>query len=100
MMPGTTPTHYFELPFDTSNVYQVRIIYKQDNEIIIKKTQDDCILDGSTIELTLTQEDTVKIDHEKPVDIQVRVLDNVGHALGSLVMSVGAEKCLDLEVLK
>lgn len=99
MIRGTTPTHIFRLPFNTSLIDEVRIIYAQSDEQILVKETVDCNLDGNTISVTLTQEDTFKFDCKKCVQIQVRVLTAGGEALASKIKHIDVEKCLDNEVI-
>ena len=99
MIRGTTPTHTFAIPFDVSAIQTVKIIYAQDDEIVCEKLTEDCVLDGTTIQTTLTQEDTLKFDHKKAVQIQIRVLTAGGQALASVIEKVGLSQLLDNEVL-
>lgn len=99
MIRGTTPTHTFNIPFDTSAVNEVKIIYAQDDEVVLEKRTEDCALEGQTISVTLTQDDTFRFDCKKAVEIQVRVLTAGGNALTSVPVKVGVSKCLDDEVL-
>ena len=99
MIRGTTPTHTFDIPFDTSMVKEVKITYAQRDTVILEKKTGDCELNGNTISVTLTQEDTFKFDCKKPVEIQVRVLTSAGEALSTIPQVVGVCKCLDNEVL-
>lgn len=100
MIRGTTPTHNFKIPFDTSELKSIRVIYAQDDEVITKKKTEDCTLEANTITTTLTQDETFKFDCSKRVQIQLRVLTNSGAALVSPIKIVPVEKCLDNEVLK
>jgi hypothetical protein len=99
MRRGTTPTHIFEVPFDVSMIKSVKIFYAQGDVIVFEKLTEDCELNGNTIKTTLTQEDTLKLDHKKPVEIQLRILTLDGKALASLVERVGVDKMIDNEVL-
>ena len=99
MIRGTTPTHTFNIPFDTSMVKEVKILYAQDDVKILEKKNGDCTLAGQSISVTLSQEDTFLFDSKKPVEIQIRVLTLGGDALASIPEKVGVSKCLDSEVL-
>lgn len=100
MRKGTTPTHMFELPFDSSDVSKIKITYQQNNNTILTKRDADLNFDGNTVSTTLTQEETFLFDHQRTVYIQVRVLTKDNIALTSEIMPVGVDKCLDNEVLQ
>lgn len=99
MKKGTTPTHYFTLPFDTGEVANCRVIYSQNEKIILKKELVDCQCKGNTISVRLSQEDTFQFISPRPVQIQVRVLTTGGDAINSDIKTVSCEQCLDDEVL-
>lgn len=100
MIRGTTPTHTFNIPYNTSDIDVVRIIYAQRDKEIFVKTTEDCELVGKSIAVQLTQEDTYKFDYNYPVQIQLRVkLKETGVVVSTRVMRVTAGKCLDDEVL-
>ena len=99
MIRGTTPTHTFMIPLHTASIADLRISYAQsDQEILVKKIED-CFLEGNTIKVTLTQEDTFLFDCKKTVAIQVRVKTLDGTALSSEIITVKVGKCLNNEVL-
>ena len=99
MRRGTTPTHTFALPFETSQLTKVRIVYAQGDAPIITKEIEDCTLEGNTITVKLTQEDTLKLDNAKYVSIQLRVLTEAEDSLVSDVIQKAIGECLDDEVL-
>lgn len=100
MIRGTTPTHTFTLPCDASMVKEVMVIYGQDDTEVFHKDTEDCKLEGDTVSVTLTQEDTFLFDHKKRVQIQLRVLTDGGDALASDVKITSIKKCLNEEVLE
>lgn len=104
-MRGTTPTHKFTLPFDVSTIKEVQVIYSQSDHYLdekrtklVKETKD-CKLEGKTISVDLTQEDTLSFTHKLQVSIQLRVLLVNGKALVSKVIKRDVEACLNDEVL-
>jgi len=99
MIKGTTPTHIFELPFDTGNLAEVLIVYAQKGEEVLRKVTEDVTFDGCKISLKLTQEETFLFDERKSVQIQVRALTNDGDALASQISVVRVEQCLCEEVI-
>lgn len=98
-MRGTTPTHTFTIPFDTSIIEKVKVIYSQNDNILLSKSTDDCDISYQDIKTTLTQEDTFKFDCNLPVEIQIRILTKDGETMNSYIKRVGVARCLDDEVL-
>ena len=49
MIRGTTPTHIFTIPFDTSQVDELRISYAQNDVEKIVKTKEQCTLNGNKL---------------------------------------------------
>ena len=99
MIRGTTPTHTFELPFDVSLIKEAKIIYSQSDTQVLCKKAAECEMQGNTITVTLSQEETFKFDCKKMVQIQVRILTHKAEALATDVMEVPVKKCLDDEVI-
>lgn len=99
MTRGTTPTHIFELPFDTCELTKIRILYAQNDELVLEKTEADCELEGSTIKVRLTQEETMKVEHLEMVQIQLHVLTSTDDSLVSSIHKVPAYQLLKDEVL-
>jgi len=98
MIRGTTPTHIFTLPFDTEQIDKVRVIYAQDDRVVFVK--EECEKEANVVSVKLTQEETLKFDCRKKVEIQMRILTKDGEALASVIRKIDVEKCLESEVLK
>lgn len=99
MIRGTTPTHTFTLPFDVGNVKEARVIYAQNGQEIFTKTTEECTLAGNTLSTRLTQEETFLLDSALSVQIQLRILTQLGEVLTSDIENVLVGQCLDDEVL-
>lgn len=99
MIRGTTPTHIFTLPIEAELIKCAQVIYTQDGGAKLTKDINDCALDGKTLTVRLSQEDTLFFACDRCVRIQVRVLTQAGDALASHVMRVRCEECLSDEVL-
>jgi hypothetical protein len=99
MRRGTTPTHQFELPFETDLLKDIEITYQQSGKIILQKHKEDCDCIGSCVSVTLTQEETFLFRNELPVEIQTRVLTDEHGVLASDIYRVSCERCLSDEVL-
>ena len=100
MIRGTTPTHTFRHNIAAETIYKVRVIYAQDNVVILTKENEACTIEGDTIKVRLTQEETLKFNHKKFVQIQIRVLTLGGDALASKISIVEVDKLLESEVFE
>lgn len=100
MYKGTTPTHYFNVPIDTSRIKELKIVYSQKEKPILAKRKEDCVIEEGKITTTLSQEETFLFESDKFISIQMRVLMNEGACLTSKPHMVSVEKCFDNEVLK
>ena len=99
MIKGTTPTHYFTLPFDTDILANARVTYAQNEIVILTKELNECKCDKNVISCKLSQEETLKFNYPKPVQIQVSILTKGGDLLKSDILTVSIKQCLDKEVL-
>ena len=99
MIQGTTPKHIFTIPFDTESIDKLSIAYGQNDAVVLKKTEEDCVIEGHKITVKLTQEDTLKLKENVTVKIQLRVLLKSGDALASDIKYKPAREVLDKEVL-
>lgn len=100
MIRGTTPTHIFGLPFDSSMASAIRITYAQRDMLLFSKIKADCTCDGNNITCMLTQEETLKFECGEYAQVQVKVLTVGGEVLVSDIINVLVEKCLDDEVIE
>lgn len=97
MFRGTTPTHTFKLPFSTSLLQKVLVTYKQDENIVLEKTEADCTFENNSIKLKLTQEETLAFS-AKRVKIQLKLLTTDGTVMASDIKKKFAKDCLNNEV--
>ena len=97
----TTPKHIYNIPFDTALIDKVRIVYTQDEKIILCKELTECNCKDQTITVNLSQEETALFDCKKHyTEIQLHILTTGGESIVSNVVRVAVEKCLDTEVLE
>lgn len=97
MIQGCTAVHTFTVPFHAIDMDNLSVTYKQ-NDIFVKKSKDDCTLDGNFISVILTPEDTVKFNCNEIVKCQIKIKsNNVTKASGIIHMMVG--EILDKEAL-
>lgn len=100
MIRGTTPTHQFRLPFAVSRIQEIRILYAQGGQLILEKTESDCVLNEDTVSVTLSQEETLLFSHREAVDCQIRVLTEDGTALANQAIHLPVDMVLSEEVLQ
>jgi hypothetical protein len=100
MIRGTTPTHTFELPFDTAVIKKIKIIYAQNDKVLFCKEAEACSLNARTVTVKLTQNETLLFDCDKLVQIQMRILTTTGEALASGISVISISKCLENEVFE
>lgn len=97
MIRGSTPTHTFNCNLDPELINKVRVLYSQNNVLVLKKEGADCIKDGQKVVVKLTQEDTLAFKEGK-VEIQLRVLTSTGESIPSKIYTVGVSRLLENEV--
>ena len=96
---GTTKKHTFTVPYDTSLIQTIRVVYAQGGDIIFKKSGNDVQLNGNVVTVNLSQQDTFKFSHKLPVEIQLRSLLKSGDVKNSNILKTTVKRCLDDEVL-
>ena len=104
MRRGTTPTHTFMLPFEVPEGSKVRIVYVQNDKIILEHTTEQCTVEGSDIKTRLTDKETLLFDSKLhfiagryqsyPVEIQIGIKTPEGDKLWSHIILATVEKCL------
>ncbi len=100
MIRGTTPTHTFQIPFNTNLLKEIRISYAQKDVVVVEKTTEDCKLDGMNITVKLTQEETLRFSENVMAALQLRVLLNDGNVLATPVMRLDVGELLQDEVIQ
>lgn len=80
MYRGTTPRLIFKVPYETSLIDKLYITFHQKDRKQFEKTKADCTFDGCLIYLRLTQEDTLRLVTNTPLEIQIRALLTDGTA--------------------
>lgn len=100
MIRGATPTHIFKLPFEVDYIKCARIIYSQNDKIVLEKETTDCNMQGNTISVCLTQEETFNFDCHYLTQVQLRVITIEGNSLVSNIFWLDTNKCLHEEILE
>ena len=97
---GTNPVNTFTLPFELISPQQVWLTYAQDDVIVIDKDKESIVVSGNTLTVHLTQDETLKLDHRKQVQIQIRILTADGVAIRSNIKEYSVSKILKDGVIK
>lgn len=100
MIRGTTPTHTFQIPFNTNLLKEIRISYAQRDAVVVEKSTEDCKLDGMNITVKLTQEETLRFSENVVAALQLRVLLNDGNVLATPVLRLDVGELLQDEVIQ
>lgn len=88
MRRGTTPTNVFNLDTDLSDAQALYITYQQDSQTKIEKTKEDVTFDEDNVMyVTLTQEDTLNLEEDKYIKVQIRALFADGSAIASNIIT-------------
>ena len=90
---GSTPINIFRVNVDLTNA-TVFVTYAQGGVVKIEKTGDDLIVTEDTISTTLTQEDTLKLESNQLVEMQIRYIKPNGIADGSNIVTASVGKIL------
>lgn len=94
---GTTPTITFNLPFDVSTIQNLEVYFAQNDERLFMKGYNDCVLSGTTLSVTLKQKDTLKLDAEEKLQVQVRFRFTNGTADATKIIKGKVEELLSDE---
>jgi len=79
MIRGTTPTIVYTLPIEGNLIQEIWFTIQQGKKNIIEKTMQDFQVSGNVIKLTLSQEETLKINAGTPFKYQARFLTKSGN---------------------
>ena len=94
MFRGTTPTLKFTLPFAVDQLECAWVTLAQNKTVIIDKAMNECTCSDNAITVTLTQEETLKLDCNCRTEIQIRAKTVDGKALASRIFTVETERIL------
>lgn len=99
MYRASTPTHEFTLPSWVMDILEdVRICYKQKDKEILLKTLKDCKVDGNTLSVELTQEET-NLFGNGTTQVQMRVKTTDGKVTPTEIVNLAVINVLDDEVM-
>ncbi len=91
---GTTPTNYFDVDLDLTEADVIYITYEQNDEVVFEKQKSDITITPERLSVELTQEDTLKLDDEYDVKIQIRARLSDGTAVASNIVKTNVSRVL------
>ena len=106
MTRGTTPTYTFKMSMAQESVKDIWVTFLQEMKIeedrILTKTMSDgsVTYDGSTVSITLTQEETLMFKEGVPIEIQAKVLTIVNKVIPTDIKTEGCGKILNGEIMR
>ncbi len=96
---ATTPKQTFILELsNVPDMNEILITYSQKGTIMFERRKDAMTIEDNKVWFRLTQEETLSLRQNVPVEVQVRVFTPDGNALASAVFEVSVERVLNDEV--
>lgn len=83
MIRGTTPTLYFEIPFQPDEVDRFYITFSQFGKEVFSVSEKECSYSENVISVKLTQEQTLNLCENHGVRLQIRLVTKSGNAMAS-----------------
>lgn len=99
MIRGTTPTHTITLSVPLDDLKDFVVTYAQNKKVVLEKTKADYTVEEDKLVITLTQEETLKFNHDDLVEVQAKVLTMSGAVFASQIESVFVGRILNEGVL-
>lgn len=98
MRQGTTPTIQITInDIDLNEMQNIYVVFEQ-NGYILKKESSDLDIEGNTISVSLSQEETLNFK-EGTCNIQLRMITKVGVAIASPIKTTKVYRVLNKEVI-
>ncbi len=102
MIKGTTPSYTFTVNVEAADIDAVIVSFGQNDLEVLCKHNDGrhCTVDGNTVTVSLTQEDTFLFEEGCHLQAQVRILKTNGEAVSTKTMVIDdVLKSLNEEVM-
>lgn len=98
MRQGTTPTIQITInDIDLNEMQNIYVVFEQ-NGYILKKESSDLDIEGNTISVSLSQEETLNFK-ESTCNIQLRMITKGGVAIASPIKTTKVYRVLNKEVI-
>lgn len=93
-MRGTTPTITITTDMDLTSAEVVYVTFRQDAYQVVEKEKADLTITAESVELELSQKETLKFKDNQSVEFQVRARFADGTAVKSNVMKTTVTRIL------
>lgn len=98
MRQGTTPTIQITInDIDLNEMQNIYVVFEQ-NGYILKKESSDLDIEGNTVSVSLSQEETLNFK-EGTCNIQLRMITKGGVAIASPIKTTKVYRVLNKEVI-
>lgn len=94
MRRGTTPTIPFTIDGSTENIAQMELYIANSQGLILEKKLSEMTVSGNEVSVKLTQADTLKLQDNSFVKLQIRILYKDGTVVASDVEESFVEEIL------
>lgn len=94
MIRGTTPIITINTDVDLSDAEVIFITFSQLGQRKIEKELESIEVTETSLVVDLSQEDTLKLDSQRAVEIQIRARFSGGRAIASNVMTASVKRIL------
>lgn len=99
MIRGSTPNFKVKIPCEESMVNKIRITFAQDRKTLFVKSKEDCVFNGKSFSVRLTQEESLQFKENRQGEIQAKILCANGSVLLHNIHRFNVEEALDNEVI-
>lgn len=96
---GCTTLNGFTFPYRKEDVSALRITYSQDGKKVVEKNLNDCEFIDDSIQVLLSQEETLRFNERLRISIQIRVRLNDGTVTKSELIKAHSDPILNEEVI-
>ena len=95
---GCTSKNSFSIPYPKEDIEVLYITYSQKRrehkKVVFEKTLDDCVFEGGYLVVQLSQENTLLLQSNTEVEIQIRARLKNGEAVKSNIIKTTTDEVL------
>lgn len=96
---GCTCKNIFSIPYNKNDIDSLFITYQQNGKTVFEKTIAECEFSEGHVSVLLTQEDTLKLNNESVVKMQIRIKLKDGTVTKSKIIETYTDTVLKNEVI-